>query len=146
MAKAGKRKSTQKKKKAVPAKVHLLTVCDSVSVDPVTGKVSLYGLFDLISSDKFPAVVKPFALFAQLSGNGEYPISLELRSPDGTSEQLAQLIIKCEPNRYANVEAMLGGLSFKKPGEYQLALTHGKRDLHEPKTVRVERLTKAKKK
>jgi hypothetical protein len=132
---AKRRKSKQRRQP--PVRAVLLTACDSASRDPGTGKVTLYGLFDIIWAKEFPTTFRPFVLFAQLAGHGKYPIAVELRTPNGRVEKLAEIEVECKPRAFAVIEATLAGLNFKRPGDYQLAVTCRRRDLHEPKTIQV---------
>lgn len=141
------KKRPAKKKKAArkpPLEVVLMASCDGVSRDPNVGKVSLYGLFDVIWNETFPLAFRPFTLFVQFAGNGDYPIAIELRKPDGTSDTIVKANITCQPEKYAVLEVGIAGLEFKKPGKYWLAITTRGRDVGRPKELYLKRKPKKK--
>lgn len=136
-----KKKVAQRKQKL---ELELITTCDSVSRDPNNNKSTLYGLFDNIAVEKFPCVSPTFSLFAQLKGNGDYDIDVEFISPNGKSEDLAGVSIKCVADRLSVVVATISGLQFDKPGDYQLAIKYGRRRLPLTKRLRVTKIKRGK--
>ena len=143
MGKKKKRRSTKKASRP-PLVASLLVTCDSLSRDPNIGKVTLYGLFDIIRSETFPFASPSFVLYVQLIGGGEYPIAIVLRKPDGSDVKLGDTTIKCKPKTHTSFNVSLTGLPFDKPGEYQLAVTSRGRDVCRPKTLYIKRSPKKK--
>ncbi|MGN0867345.1 MAG: DUF6941 family protein [Oligosphaeraceae bacterium] len=71
-----------------------LIPCDTLIQDRITGKKSFIGVFDRISSSKFPLVSRPFYILVCLAGrNGTYPFSLEL-----SSEKEGQVVFEAKGN------------------------------------------------
>ena len=112
---------------AAPPKAVTLVACDSVSRDPNTDKPTLYGLFDIIWTSKFPFQSKPFALYARLIGEGKHLISIHLVGPRGQSEKLGEAEIKIPPKAKTVIQADLVGVEFERPGTYELLLRAGRK-------------------
>lgn len=131
-----------------PIELELLVTCDSISRDPNLGKATLYGVFDAIWSPSFPVNAKPFALFAQLAGEGKYPIAVHFRRPDGTFDVLGELTIECKREESAHLEVTLAGLPLSGPGLHDLAIVSegreiGRKKLHVKKAPTSPQVSKA---
>lgn len=113
---------------AAPPKAVVFVACDSVSLDPNTGKPTLYGLFDVIWTSEFPCRSKAFAIYVKLTGGkGKHLISIHLVGPQGQSEKLGEGEIKIPPKAKSVIQADLIGVKFKRPGTYELLLRAGRK-------------------
>jgi len=108
---------------------HALLTCDAIAVDPA-GKITLYGVFDRIFVENFPAVHRLFSIYWRgvVPGPGRAEVSV-LR-PDGS------ILVELEPAE-TNREGLhlmqgtytLGGFEFPVEGEYTLVLKHNGIDM-----------------
>ena len=114
--------------------------CDAVSRDPATDKYTIYGLFDIVYSDKFPLTHKAFAVFAKMQGDkGKYPIALKLVAPDGECTKLGKFEIDIAKTGLATIDIQVIGLQFPRSGKYQLTMQTGRRYLGKPITIFAKR-------
>ena len=101
-----------------------LLTCDAVARDP-GGKVTLYGIFDRISSSQFPTIHPMFAIYWRCNVPGPGRVGVTIYRPDGS--QLAELE-PVETNKAAmhNMQGTytLGGFEFAHEGGYEFRLTY----------------------
>lgn len=102
-----------------------MLLCDLTIREHGTGKISLIGVFENISAQRFPVVHRALAVYAKLSdAAGEYTIRLELvRLDDG--EVVAQGTLKASfADRMSPGELIfnLENLGLERPGRYEFRL------------------------
>jgi hypothetical protein len=101
-----------------------LLTCDATALDP-NGKVTLYGLFDRIWADNFPAVHGVFSIFWRCIAPGPGRASVAILRPDGSLHvDLAPAETNREGLHIVQGTYTLGGFEFPVEGEYTLLLTH----------------------
>ena len=107
-------------------KVAALLLCDSVASDP-SGKITLYGIFDTIYSNKFPAVHGQVSVYFKCSVSEPGELTLVIEGADGTSVFKSQpaKIERTELARNAQGVYSLIGLTFPHPGTYTVKLLYG---------------------
>lgn len=101
-----------------------LLTCDGTVADPV-GKITLYGIFDRISTASFPAVHRLFSVYWRCIAPGPGRVGVTILRPDGSP------LVELEPAE-SNREGLhvmqgtytLGGFEFPVEGEYVLVLRH----------------------
>ena len=101
--------------------------CDSVSVDPATGKHTLLGIFSNLRAQEFP-VVHPrmiwFLSFSDLT-KGKHQLSISIGIP--MSEENPRQIIQKEfespgPHHRINLINDIQRLKFEEPGNYSILI------------------------
>jgi hypothetical protein len=106
---------------------HALLTCDAVARDP-NNKITLYGIFDRIWADSFPAIHPMLSVYWKCYVPGPGRVSVRIMKPDGS--QLMDL----EPAETAQ-EAHLSGtftlspIEFPIDGTYTLALRYNEKDI-----------------
>jgi hypothetical protein len=86
-----------------------ILLCDQTIVEAVTGKVSVIGIFNNWTISQFPAQIRPFVAFLQLTnGIGKYAISVDVRDLEAeqiiAQARIAEIIF---PNRQATINLMI---------------------------------------
>ena len=103
---------------------HALLTCDASAIDPA-GKITLYGLFDRIWAQQFPAVHAMFAVFWRCSVPGPGRAAVTILRPDGaTLAELEPAETSREGLHLIQGTYTLGGFEFPVEGEYTLVLKH----------------------
>ncbi len=123
----------------------LATVCDSVARDPISGKPTLYGIFERMFAEKFPTKLGLFHYYARLRGLGTYDILLELMLPDGQKETVLESSLDCRENGVAQIHAIIGNIESKKPGIVNLQLKSGRKRVGKPTQFELVRIPKKRK-
>jgi len=106
-------------------------VCDSVSRDALTGKISLFGIFKFIFAQRVPTTHPSFVLYASLTEmEGEYELWVDVvhvltntriaRFPP--PEQGTLKVTANNPLDYVEVAFDIRGLTFVEFGEYEFRL------------------------
>ena len=143
-----------KKKKRPPAKkypkVALMIPCDAISRDPSSGKATLYGLFDTLFVNKFPAEIHTFSLFVKLNdGAGKHNLLIAVLDPDGKlidGTGVSGIELDLNEATEAEVSVQIGGLKVKKAGKYTIQIRSGKKDIGDPFILTVVKRSPPKKK
>ena len=97
--------------------------CDNVAQDKITGNFILHGIFDSISSKKFPARhYRLYVVNKWYNGVGKFTQNTQIVSPDG---EVISKDNKSEFNLLSNdlshvVLARFDGVLFKKSGTYKI--------------------------
>lgn len=107
-----------------------LLTCDSVAHDPSTGKITLYGVFDRVSSLTFPAMHPLLAIYWKCLVRGPGRVGVSILRPDGST--LADL----EPVEHAKEGEhslqgtyTIGGLELPAEGRYVLSLRYNNKEV-----------------
>lgn len=101
-----------------------LLTCDATAADP-SGKTTLYGIFDRIWAQKFPAVHGLFAIYWRCAVPGPGRAAVTILRPDGTTlTELEPAETSREGVHMMQGTYMLGGFEFPVGGEYTLVLAH----------------------
>ena len=111
---------------AVP-KTNAMLICDYVITEHETGKKSLIGIFETISTGQFPVIHHAMSVYVKLTdANGSYRFQLDL-----VDLQSDQVLTKCEipnelkisdPLKSSELVFNLHGLKFPHPGEYEFRI------------------------
>ncbi len=105
-------------------------VCDMVIVDQMTGKVTVVGIFDLISASDYPARHDSLYVYCQLT-NGRGRVTVRIRIVDLDKEDEGPIhegtVVGefVDVRQVANVVYRVGGLTFPHPGEYRVQVFAG---------------------
>lgn len=111
--------------------VNAFLVCDSVSRDALTGKMSLFGIFKVVFAQQVPATHPSLALYVCLTdAEGEYELWVDVvyvpknariaRFPP--IEHGSLRVTSNNPLDYAEVVFDIRGLTFSEFGEYEFRL------------------------
>lgn len=101
-----------------------LLTCDATATDP-SGKITLYGIFDRIWTQKFPAVHGLFAIYWRCSVPGPGRAVVTILRPDGSAlSELEPAETSREGAHNMQGTYTLGGFEFPVAGEYTLVLKH----------------------
>jgi len=103
-----------------------LLLCDSAIVDAATGKVSVNGIFDKISSPQFPCAIANCMLFFQLrtAPMTKCDIALQIVHANNARENPLQL-----PTSVSDVNGLVQGIvqfngfPMHEPGHYEVELS-----------------------
>lgn len=111
-----------------------LILSDAVARDPGTGKVTLYGVFDRIWSNEFPAVHPLFAIFWRCAVPGPGRAGAMILKPDGsTLTELEPVETNKDTLHELEGTYTLGNIEFPVEGTYSVVLTYnGKEVLRTP--------------
>jgi len=105
--------------------LNAMLLCDLTIREQGTGKVSLIGIFENISSTRFPIVHRALSVYAKLGdAEGEYAIRLELARLDD-SRVVAQGALRASfADRMTPSELIfaLENLGLERPGRYEFRL------------------------
>lgn len=106
-----------------------MIVCDSVQLDRGSGKVTILGAFENISSTAFPARHPELAVFAELTdGRGQTPLSLKIcrvtpESLDGDELFRGSLEVNfVDPRQTARLMIQVAPWIIPQAGEYRFIL------------------------
>lgn len=118
---------TSDEKVGPPAPMVLaMVLCDAIHQDPATQKCTLLGTFSTINARRFPAVHRQLAVHVALTnGHGRTRIRLTMVGPGDAAPVLFTregTIDFGDPRAVAELNFVLGNLSFPTPGEYRLQL------------------------
>ena len=97
-----------------------LLVCDATAVDP-GGKVTLYGVFDVICAERFPLRHPQFSVFCRCRFAAPGRAQLVVSAPDGSTLAALDPI---EARTAGNTQAIYNFTSFEfaAPGDYPIVL------------------------
>jgi hypothetical protein len=105
--------------------LNAMLLCDLTIREQGTGKVSLIGIFESISSARFPVVHRALSVYAKLGdAEGQYAIRLELMRLDD-SHVVAQGTLRAAfADRMTPGELIfaLENLGLERPGRYEFRL------------------------
>lgn len=103
-------------------KVISLLLCDASARDPI-GKITLYGIFDIIYSDKFPARHPEFSVYWKIYSDELGKLSVQIKKPDGSKLFTTEPLQLTESNtrKYQGVYTF-GALEFPVPGDYKVVI------------------------
>ena len=121
----------KKTKASVGPRAELVLTCDSIARDPGTGKSTLYGLFDRINAEKFPAT-SSFWVFAKLVGaKGEQTVTFQVQDAKGRPliDEPPTLTYQAKPDKAIEVAIHFRQVEFHKPSNYFAAVQIGKRTI-----------------
>lgn len=113
-----------------PLGIALLT-CDATAADP-SGKTTLYGVFDRILTERFPAVHPLFSVFWRCVVPGPGRVSVTILRPNGD----ALLDLEPAETSHDSPHALqgtytLGGVEFPDEGDYVLVLKYNGKDIQQ---------------
>ncbi len=93
--------------------------CEGVTRDPVEQKPALYGVFDLIYTEGFPSIFRPFFLFIRMTGpKGKRKVSLKGYDPDGNEiGKVDPVAAAFSGTGSADIVIRLGGFPLLSPGK-----------------------------
>jgi len=105
----------------VPTLLNMLT-CDGAHRDPGSGKWSLLGLFNSITTSGFPTVHPQMFVYLAIQGaQGKVPLRMQVVASDRKEEPLfkieAELTVG-DPRIVAELVVPFQRVTFTKPGEY----------------------------
>jgi len=102
-----------------------LVVCDSITIDEQLKKPSLIGIFNTVSTARFPFRLPELCVFTQLTnGNGIVEASLRcscLKDNHKVMEVSGPLAFT-DPNAVVELQFILRNLKFQQPGIYGFEL------------------------
>jgi hypothetical protein len=107
-----------------------LITCDSVAHDPNSGKVTLYGIFDRISSQKFPTVHALLSIYWRCQVPGPGRVGVSILKPDGS--MLIDLVpVEHSREGPSSLQGTytLAGTEFPADGEYTLSLRYNGKEI-----------------
>jgi len=103
-----------------------LVVCDSVHIDPITGKYVLLGTFTEIESPDFPFVFPKMAIYVALTdGRGRLSVTIRLVDVDEEREPLwsdTQEVDSDDPRKVTELAIEALDTPFEESGIYRLQL------------------------
>ena len=100
-------------------------VCDQIIEDAPTGKKTIVGVFDRITSANFPASHAPSSLYVKLIDcEGDYEVKIEFAQVSTQAIQLEWTGTCSSQNRHEYTELVLSWppLPLPDPGEYEFRL------------------------
>ncbi len=97
-----------------------LLVCDAVAIDP-NGKVTLYGVFDLIWAAQVPTRHPQLAIFVKCRVEGPVDLQVLVTDPDGNT-MLALDPLRAEVAGIAQGIYSIAALEFRTTGSYRIAV------------------------
>ena len=115
-----------------------LVVCDAVHEDPATGKRTLLGLFNGLTSRSFPVTHPSIAVYAAITeGYGEYAVKLKITDGDARAVlyESGTVIRFGDPRTVAEISFTFLRLRFPTAGEYRIQLHVGEHFLSERRLV-----------
>ncbi|MAD79819.1 MAG: hypothetical protein CMJ50_03095 [Planctomycetaceae bacterium] len=136
-----KKRPAKRKRPKPPLQLLLLAACDSVARDPGTGKPTLYGLFDVVWADSFPASGH-FSVFAKIAGSGKYLIVVELVPPAGKALELGEATIQCKKAGHGHIHLAFAGKMFRRSGTYRIRLKSDGQTIGQPISIQVKKRPK----
>lgn len=99
-----------------------MVICDTVIEDKKTGKKSLIGLFNSVSSDKVPCIHPRLNVFISLTeGNGDYTGKLKCIYAD-EGKPLAEIsgpVVFTSPHQIIELNFEIRGVPLPKYGNYR---------------------------
>jgi hypothetical protein len=103
-----------------------MVICDTVWVDPSTGKRTILGTFSAIFSTVFPVKLPQLAVYIALTdARGVVPIKFRVVDVDEARQPVyehdSQISFK-DPLSVSEGTIMLRGAEFPQPGEYRVQL------------------------
>jgi hypothetical protein len=103
-----------------------MVVCDSIHIDPSTGKRYLLGTFSIIHAVEFPATHPVLCLYVSMTnGRGDTPIRIQLIDADEEREPIfvneAEVPFD-DPRTVVEMGIVLQNITFEAPGEYRFQL------------------------
>jgi hypothetical protein len=114
---------------SLPARPHpslnAMLLCDQTIREHGTGKISLIGVFENITSVHFPVVHRALAVYAKLAdAEGDYTIRLELVRLDDGQVVTGGKLQASFPDRISPGELVfaLEDLGLERPGRYEFRL------------------------
>ena len=104
--------------------VQAFLLCDSVVQDALTGKTSVNGIFDNISSKTFPAVHPSCFIFFRIicDSPGDHSVVINVVAPSGIREQMPTISIRVGPTNLAKGIVQIQGLPLPVEGRYEFEL------------------------
>ena len=110
---------------AVPPPFALaIGVCDLVYRDRGTGKRFIMGCFSVVHAVEFPAIHPSLGIYLDLTnGRGQVTIRVQIvdaddeRDPIWSAESQVDFV---DPRMVAELDYMIGGVTFPEPGEYRV--------------------------
>jgi Family of unknown function (DUF6941) len=103
--------------------VMALLTCDAAALDPV-GKVTLYGLFDVINTKQVPARHPSFSVFCKCRFSAPGEVKLAIHKPDGSLLTQGNLDpVRAQVPGVAQAVYNFAGLEFPVAGEYQVRVS-----------------------
>lgn len=101
-------------------KLSTLLFCDAAASAP-DGKITLYGLFDVIGCHKLPLRHPQFAIYWKLYSDQLGEVSVRIEKPDGFSLLTAPALnLQKNPSGKYQGIFMLGGVEFPVSGDYRV--------------------------
>jgi len=108
----------------VPPYVIAMVTCDSIYVDPTTGKKSLLGVFSAVCARSFPVRIGQLCLYvAMTDGRGVTPFTIRLVDGEEERDPIFQMqgeIIFTDPRMVAELITGMVNIEFPEAGEYRL--------------------------
>jgi hypothetical protein len=99
-------------------------ICDLIHRDPGTGKRFILGCFTAVHALEFPAVHPLMGVYLDLTnGRGKVQLRVQIVDTDEEREPIwsvEQEIEFGDPRIVAELDFMIGGLTFPEPGEYRV--------------------------
>jgi len=100
-----------------------IIVCDSIHVDPSTGKRTLLGIFSEIGATEFPCRHPQLAVHVSLTdGRGHIPLKFRLIDCDETEDPLFEAtneIPFTDPRAILEFGFLIPNIEFPRAGEYR---------------------------
>ncbi len=108
-------------------KANAMLICDYVITEHETGKKSLIGVFETISTKQFPVVHHALSVYVKLTdANGTYLFQLDLADLKSNTVlnkcQIPNEIKISNPLKSSELVFNLHGLKFPHPGDYEFRI------------------------
>ncbi len=115
-------------------KTEIIALCDNASVAN-DGKVTITGIFDQFTADKFPAGFMEKFLVATINGepNTTYNLTVKLEKKDVSQNLLNPTMVTATTSQTGkhNMIIRLAQVGFEKEGEYYFKIFDGKEKISE---------------
>ncbi len=99
--------------------------CDSIYVDPVTGKQSLLGIFSKIKARNFPFAHPKMVWFISLTDcpTGKHTLTISMGLPmEPAREILSREFVSDSPAQRINLINEIQNLKFEEPGNHSIVI------------------------
>jgi hypothetical protein len=108
----------------IPPYALAIGICDLVYRDRGTGKRFILGCFSAIHAYDFPAVHPGIGIYIDLTnGHGQVIVKVQIVDSDEARDPIWMTeseVVFSDPRGVAELDYLIGGLTFTEPGEYRV--------------------------
>jgi hypothetical protein len=105
-----------------------LLICDATATAP-DGKITLYGIFDIIFCRELPLRYAQFSIYWKLFSEESGDISLHIEKPDGTQLLTPEKIKIDEHIQKSQGVYTFGNVEFPVSGPYRIAMVFNDKEI-----------------